>query len=115
MKKQKEVLRELREMFHTSAIFDIERTTAVLMVGMIVIKLLILYLIHCLVSLTASKHLVIIYRLSAQLILMRTKGAIPIQSLYTITMLYLYTITIYNHHENKQHRRSLDIVSSRWL
>ncbi|PVD21456.1 hypothetical protein C0Q70_19629 [Pomacea canaliculata] len=31
MKKQKEVLRELREMFHTSAIFDIERTTAVLM------------------------------------------------------------------------------------
>lgn len=53
MKKQKEVLRELREMFHTSAIFDIERTTAVLMVGMIVIKLLILYLIHCFMG-TAS-------------------------------------------------------------
>ena len=33
IKKQKYVLKELREMFHSSAIFDIERTTAVLLVS----------------------------------------------------------------------------------
>jgi len=32
MKKQKEVLRELKDMFHASAIFDIDTTTTVLMV-----------------------------------------------------------------------------------